>query len=103
MNEETRNEIIRRRQNGTSMRRIAKDLGVARDTVQSVVRRWQTERGERGELAGTEAAAPGPAAKRRPSLVDPHNDTIRQFWTAIPTSRSRASSRNCAPAASQAE
>jgi transposase len=84
MNEETRNEIIRRRQNGTSMRRIAKDLGVARDTVQSVVRRWQTERGERVEISGTEPATPGSSVKRRPSLVDPHNDTIRQLLDRYP-------------------
>jgi len=44
MNEEMRHEIVRRRQGGASLRRIAKDLGLARDTVQSVVRRWEAER-----------------------------------------------------------
>ncbi len=44
MNEEIRNEIVRRRQGGASLRRIAKDLGVARETVQSVIRRWEADR-----------------------------------------------------------
>ena len=41
MNEELRHEIVRRHHSGTSIRRIAQDLGLARDTVQDVVRRWQ--------------------------------------------------------------
>lgn len=48
MNEEQRNQIVRRHQSGTSMRRIAQDLGLARDTVQGVVRRWLADRA--GEL-----------------------------------------------------
>jgi transposase len=78
VNEETRNEIVRRRQSGTSMRRIAKDLGLARDTVQSAIRRWQAER------AGTEPSTPVPVPARRPSLVDPYNDTIRQLLERYP-------------------
>jgi transposase len=76
MNEELRNEIIRRHQGGTSMRRLARELGVARDTVQNVVRRWQAER------AGQEAPAGQPA--RRPSLVDPFDETIRQLLARYP-------------------
>jgi transposase len=76
MNEELRNEIVRRRQGGTSVRRIAKDLGVARDTVQSVLRRWEAAR------AGQESAMPAPA--RRPSLVDPFTDIIRQLLERYP-------------------
>jgi len=82
MNEETRNEIVRRRQAGTSMRRIAKDLGLARDTVQSVLRRWQAERA--GTESSTPVPVPVPVPARRPSLVDPYNDTIRQFLERYP-------------------
>jgi transposase len=76
MNEELRNDIVRRRQGGASLRRIAKDLGVARDTVQGVIRRWEAAR------AGQDAATPLRA--RRPSLVDPFTDTIRQLLARYP-------------------
>ena len=45
------------------MRRIARDLGLARETVQGVLRRWEAER------TGQESAGGVPA--RRPSRVDP--------------------------------
>ena len=76
MNEELRNEIIRRWQGGASVRRLARELGLARDTVHTVVRRWQAER------AGQEAPATRPA--RRPSLVDPFQETIRQLLARYP-------------------
>ena len=76
MNEELRNEIVRRRQGGASMRQIARDLGLARETVQSVLRRWEADR------AGSESSA---AVKtRRPSRVDPFNDAIRQLLARYP-------------------
>jgi transposase len=75
MNEEIRNEIVRRRQGGASIRRIARDLNVARDTVRSVIRRWEAERAGQGSTA--------PAA-RRPSLVDPFHDAIRQLLERYP-------------------
>ena len=75
MNEEIRNEIVRRRQGGASLRRIARDLNLARDTVQSVIRRWEADRAGQGSTA--------PAA-RRPSLVDPFHDTIRQLLERYP-------------------
>ena len=75
MNEELRNEIVRRHQGGAPMRRIARDLGVARDTVQTVLRRWQAERAGQGS---------GAAEPRRPSLVDPFNDAIRQLLQRYP-------------------
>lgn len=78
MNEELRNEIIRRRQGGASLRRIARDLGLARETVQSFIRRWEAER------AGPAASSPLPMPQRRPSLVDPFNDTIRQLLQRYP-------------------
>jgi transposase len=76
MNEELRHEIVRRRQGGASMRRIARDLGLARETVQGVLRRWQAER------TGQESAGGMPA--RRPSRVDPYNETIRQLLARYP-------------------
>jgi transposase len=76
MNEELRNEIIRRRQGGASLRRIARDLGLARETVQGILRRWEAER------AGLESSPPVP--QRRPSLVDPFNDTIRDLLKRYP-------------------
>jgi transposase len=75
MNEEIRHEIVRRWQQKTSMRRIARDLNVARDTVQSVVRRWEAER------AGQGSTAP---ATRRPSLVDPFHNVIQQLLERYP-------------------
>ncbi len=76
MNEELRNEIIRRWQGGASLRRLARELGLARETVHHVVRRWQAER------AGPEAS--GPRSARRPSLVDPFQETIRQLLQRYP-------------------
>ena len=75
MNEEIRHQIVQRRQGGASIRRIARDLNVARDTVQSVIRRWEADR------AGQGSAAP---AVRRPSLVDPFHDAIRQLLERYP-------------------
>jgi transposase len=78
MNEEIRNEIVRRWQGRTSQRRIAKDLGVSRDTVQSVIRRWEAERA--GQRASDELAAP----ERRPSQLDAYDDAIRQLLDRYP-------------------
>ncbi len=78
MNEEIRNEIVRRRQGGASLRRIAKDQGVARETVQSVIPRWEAER------AGQSTSAPTTVPVRRPSLVDPFNDAILQLLERYP-------------------
>jgi transposase len=76
MNEELRNEVIRRWQGGASLRRLARELGLARETVQGVVRRWQAGR------AGQEAPAGRPA--RRPSRVVPFEETIRQLLQRYP-------------------
>ena len=74
MNEELRHEIVRRRQGGASLRRIARDLGVARETVHNVIRRWEAER----------AGAGAPSRSRRPSQVDPFEGTIRQLLERYP-------------------
>jgi transposase len=76
MNEELRNEIVRRRQGGASLRQIARDLGLARETVPSVLRRWEAARTGQGSSAAGKT--------RRPSLVDPFNDTIRQLLARYP-------------------
>jgi transposase len=76
MNEELRNEIIRRWQGGASMRRLARELGLARETVQGAVRRWQAGRAGQGAPAGRPV--------RRPSLVDPFEETIRQLLQRYP-------------------
>ena len=78
MNEEIRNEIVRRWQGKTSQRRIAKDLGLARATVQSVLRHWQAER------AGQEASGESAGPKRRPSQLDAYDEAIRQLLDRYP-------------------
>jgi transposase len=77
MNEEIRNEVVRRRQEGASSRRIARELHLARDTVQAILRRWEADRAGPGSVA-----TPLPA--RRPSRVDPFNDAIRQLLERYP-------------------
>jgi transposase len=74
MNEELRHEIVRRRQGGASLRRIARELGLARETVQTVIRRWEAGR------AGADAAP----RRRRSSRVDAFEGTIRDLLTRYP-------------------
>ena len=52
MNEPTRNEIIRRWHAGASIRRIARELGLARNTVSRVLAEIEAQR------AGATASAP---------------------------------------------
>jgi transposase len=75
MNDELRHEIVRRRQGGASLRRIARELGLARETVQNVIRRWEAER---------EGGDGRPTRHRRPSQVDPFEGTIRQLLERYP-------------------
>src|SRR2546430_9182087 len=75
MNEALRQEIVRRRQGGAALRRIARDLGLARETVPNVIRRWEAER------AGGDGR---PSQRRRPSPVDPFAGTIRELLTRYP-------------------
>jgi transposase len=74
MNEELRHEIVRRRQGGASLRRIARELGLARETVHLVIRRWEAER----------AGAGAPPRRRRPSQVDAFEGTIRDLLARYP-------------------
>src|SRR5450432_2842620 len=79
MNAETRHEIVRRHQGGASVRRIAEDLDLARQTVRGVIRRWHAERAG----ANPSAALPTPP-QRRASLLDAFDDAIRQWLERYP-------------------
>ena len=75
MNEPKRNEIISRWQAGASIRQIARELGLARNTVSRVLAEVQAQR------AGTMTARPfagGPAGSILMSR------SSRSCWAAIP-------------------
>ena len=74
MTELTRNEIIRRWQAGCSIRRIAHELGMARNTVSRVLRQLEARR------AGTASTA-----LRRPADSIPTSRPSRSCWAAIPS------------------
>ncbi len=73
MTELTRNEIIRRWHAGSSIRRIAHELGVARNTISRVLRQVEARR------AGT-ASPP----LRRPSRLDPYEPVIAELLGRYP-------------------
>src|SRR5262249_34274033 len=74
MNEATRNEVVRRHQAGASIRAIARDLGLARNTVRGVLTAVQAAR----------AGAGAPPPIRRPSLLDPYATTIDELLGRYP-------------------
>jgi len=76
MTEAIRNEIVRRHQSGASVRRIAEDLHLARQTVQAAIRRWQAGR--------TDPEASAGPARRRSSVLDGYDETIRQWLARYP-------------------
>jgi transposase len=73
MNEATRNEIIRRWRADASIRQIARDLNLARNTVSRVLAEVTAQRD--GMAA---------AAARRPSLLDPFDAAIRELLGRYP-------------------
>jgi transposase len=73
MNEATRNEIIRRWQAAASIRQIARELHLARNTVSRVLAAVTAQRD------GAPAAAP-----RRPSLLDAHAAAIQDLLGRYP-------------------
>jgi transposase len=75
MNEQIRNEIVRRHQGGASVRRIAADLDLARQTVRDAIRRWQADRVD---------ATPSTASRRRSSLLDAYDEVLRQWLDRHP-------------------
>jgi IS30 family transposase len=74
MSEEIRHEIVRRHQEGASIRQIARELGLARQTVSDTLRRWQAERA----AANPTGALPA-QPQRRSRLLDAYDDAIRQW------------------------
>jgi len=73
MTELTRNEIVRRFLAGSSIRQIACELQLARNTVSRVLARREQQR-----------AGAGPAARRRPSRLDPYEPVIQDLLGRYP-------------------
>jgi transposase len=73
MTERTRNEIVSRWGAGSSIRQIARELGLARNTVSRVLAHRQAQR------AGTGSTAP-----RRPSRLDPYEPVIHELLGRYP-------------------
>src|SRR5205814_9308744 len=80
MDEKLRNEIVQRHQVGTSMRRIARELNVARTTVRRVLGRVKSERSGQARVAGLTKPA------TRPSVLDDDDHFIRQLLERYPNS-----------------
>jgi len=73
MNEQTRNEIVRRWHAGASIRQMARDLSLSRNTVSQALADVQ------GQRAGTTVPAP-----RRPSLLDPYEPVLQELLGRYP-------------------
>ena len=74
MTEALRHEIIRRHQAGLSMRHIARELGLSRNTVRRALTR----------VAAARAGVTDPPAPRRPSQLDPFEPVMRELLTRYP-------------------
>jgi transposase len=79
MNEALRNAIVERRQAGTSVRGIARELGIARHSVQRVLDQVAAERD--GQVQATKLP---PVAKRRPSMLDAYEPVLRELLARYP-------------------
>jgi transposase len=73
MNEHTRNEIVRRWHAGASIRQLARQLGLSRNTISQALADVQAQR-----------AAPPAASPRRPSLLDPYETTMQELLARYP-------------------
>jgi transposase len=79
MNQAMRNAIVERRQAGTSVRGIARTLGIARQSVQRVLDQVAAER-----AGQTQASDLPPTAKRRPSQLDAYEPVLRELLARYP-------------------
>lgn len=77
MNEDVRNEVLRRWYGGQSMRGIARDLRLSRKTVAGIVAGHQSQR------AHGVTGLPAPREPRA-SLVDSHEATLREYLGRYP-------------------
>ena len=73
MNEQKRNEIISRSRAGASIRQIAHELGLARNTVSRVLRQIRSQR-----------AGEAPTSLRRPKQLDPYEPAILELLGRYP-------------------
>lgn len=73
MNEQTRNEIVSRHRAGASIRRIARELGLARNTVSGALGRVEAQR------AGADNST-----RRRPFLLDAYEPIIQELLARYP-------------------
>ena len=70
MNEQKRNEIVSRYRAGASIRRIARDLGLARNTVSGALAQVQAQ------WAGTDVATP---SRRRARQLDRYEPVLQEL------------------------
>ena len=75
MTEQKRNEIVSRFRAGASIRRIARDLELARNTVSGVLAQVQAQ------WAGTDAAMP---SRRRSRQLDPYEPVLQELLGRYP-------------------
>jgi len=78
MNEATRHEIVQRRQAGTSVRAIARELGITRGSVTRALARVQAQR------EGRAASAPRPRPRPRQSIIDPYEPLLKELLAKYP-------------------
>jgi transposase len=76
MTEETRHEIVQRRQSGMSMRTIAEELGISRGAVARALAWVQARREGR--------ATPSPRPRPRQSIIDPFEPILKELLAKYP-------------------
>jgi transposase len=76
MNEATRHEIVQRRQAGTSVHAIARELGITRGSVTRALARVQAQREGR--------ATSSPRPRPRQSIIDPYEPLLKELLAKYP-------------------
>jgi transposase len=76
MNEATRHEIVQRRQAGTPVRAIARELGISRGSVTRALARVQAQREGR--------AGSSPRPRPRQSIIDPYEPLLKELLAKYP-------------------